>query len=102
MNLGDLEEIMPDFSRINCKSIVALDIFHYSLSEIPPQIFDCFPNVEYLTIHGSFKPSLTNVDSIISLKKLKTLEFNDCFSEENLKKLLTHKKRGIEIINKKN
>lgn len=102
LNLGDLMDNVPDLSRINCDSIVALDILHYSLSEIHSKLFDCFPNVEYLTIKSPFKHSLTNVDPISSLKKLKTLEFNDCISEKHLKKLNTIKNKNLKITNIKN
>jgi len=102
INLGDLKRKTLDFSKTRCESIIALDIYHYRPSEIPPQIFDCFPNLEYLTIYSPFKSRLTNVDSIISLKKLKTLDFNDCFSEKHLNKLLILEDRGVKITNKKN
>ena len=102
ISLGELKEDTPDFSKIKCSSIIALDIYHHSLTEIPPKIFECFPNLEYLSIYSPFKPSLRRVDSIISLEKLKMLEFNKCLDGENLKKILALKKRGVEIINIEN
>ncbi len=97
--LGDLKEQLPDFSKIKCKSIIALEISHYSFSEIPSKIFFCFPNLEYLRIYSPFKPSLKNVDSIISLEKLKMIRINDCLDGENYQKILSLKKRGVEIKN---
>jgi len=101
INLGDLREDTPEFSKIKCESIIALKIFHTSISKIPFKLFDCFPNIKYLTIYSQFKSGINNVDSILSLRKLKMLEFNDCFSEEHLNKFHILKKRGVEIRNVK-
>lgn len=99
INLGDLNEQMLNISNMQLESLKALTIYNHSFLDIPSKIFNYVPNLKYLRIYSPFKSSLTKVDLIISLEKLKTLEFNDCFNKEDLKKLFKLKKKGVEIIN---
>ncbi|MFW9873702.1 MAG: hypothetical protein ACFFG0_11400 [Candidatus Thorarchaeota archaeon] len=101
INLGSIEENSINFGKIKCNSMVALRIYSRNLSYIPFKIFECFPNLQYLRLYCAVKSEIKieNLESLLSLKKLKTLEFNKCLNKEHFNKLQRLKKKDLEIIN---